>query len=125
MVKEIEYNTSQMGFNTVLRDWQFKVMQAVWISPNGANSRAVWVKVNQVLEGETISRASVINFLEYLKEMDVISGEERTGKGGHHWVYFPKLDETGFKRYIVDKMIENLMKSFPDETKEAIKKLNQ
>jgi predicted transcriptional regulator len=79
--------------------------------------------VNQALHGETISRASIINFLEAMRKMGVISGEEKTGKGGHHWVYFPKLDETGFKKYIVEKMLEILMRDFPDETRQIIKKL--
>jgi hypothetical protein len=57
-----------------------------------------------------------------MREMGVLKGEEKTGKGGHHWVYFPALDENGFKRFIVKTMIDSLMKSFPDETREAIRK---
>ena len=123
MVKGIEYNTSLVGFNAVLRPWQLKAMQIVWGSPYGANSRTVCEKVNQKLVGETISRASVINFLEDMREMGIFSGEERTGKGGYHWVYFPKLDEVGFKTFIVETMITSLMKSFPEETKEAINQI--
>jgi len=44
--------------------------------------------------------------------------------GGHHWVYSPKLDEVKFKRYIVERMIDTLMGSFPEETREAIKKIS-
>jgi predicted transcriptional regulator len=120
----LEYDTSQTGFNAVLKDWQLKAMQVVWSTTKGANSRMVWVKVNQMLKDETISRASVINFLEAMRELGVISGEEETGKGGHHWVYYPKLDETGFKRYIAEKMIESLRGSFPEETREVIKNLS-
>jgi hypothetical protein len=119
----LEFDTSQSGFNAVLKDWQLKAMKVVWASQEGANSRTVWNKVNQALQGETISRASIINFLEAMREMGVISGEEKTGKGGHHWVYFPKLDEAGFKKYIVEKMLEILMRDFPDETRQIIKKL--
>ena len=53
--------------------------------------------------------------------MDVLSGLEVTGKGGYHWVYSPKLDEGGFRVYIVEKMIKNLMENFPEEMREAIK----
>ncbi len=122
-MKALEYDTSQKGFNTVLRGWQLKAMKAVWSSPSGANSRTVHQKVNQALKGETISRASIINFLEDMREMGVLSGVEETGKGGYHWVYHPKLDELGFKNYIVEKMLDCLMSSFPEETREAIKKL--
>jgi hypothetical protein len=119
----LEFDTSLSGFKAVLKDWQLKAMKVVWASQEGANSRTVWNKVNQALQGETISRASIINFLEAMREMGVISGEEKTGKGGHHWVYFPKLDEIGFKKYIVEKMLEILMRDFPDETKQTFKRL--
>jgi len=119
----IVYDTSKTGFNAVLRDWQIKVMQVVWNSPEGLNSRMAWEKVNRVLKGETISRASVIIFLEDMREIGVLRGEEKTGKGGHHWVYYPAVDEEGFKRFIVEKMIAALMESFPEETREAVKSL--
>jgi hypothetical protein len=70
-MKGREYDTSQAGFNAVLKDWQLKAMQVVWGSPDGANSRTVHQKVNQVLEGESISRASIINFLESQREMGI------------------------------------------------------
>jgi hypothetical protein len=65
----------------------------------------------------------VINFLEDMREMGVFSGVEESGKGGFHWVYSPKLDEAGFKRFIVETMLHSLMDNFPEEMREAIKKL--
>jgi len=123
-MKGLEYDASQTGFLAVLKPWQLKAMQVVWSSPNGANSLTVHQKANQALQGETISRASVINFLEDLREMGVLSGEERTGKGGHHWVYFPKLGESGFKRFIAETLVEKLKSEFPGETSIVIKTLN-
>ena len=121
-MKGIEFDTSKTSFNAVLRDWQLKTMHVVWSNTEGIKSRMVWLKVNQVLRDETISRASVINFLEDMRERGVLRGEERTGKGGHHWVYFPALDEAGFKGFIAETLITSLLKSFPDETREAIRK---
>jgi len=122
-MKGIEYDVSQAGFLAVLKGWQLKAMQVAWVSPEGANSRIVWQKVNQMLMGlgETISRASVINFLEAMREKGVLSGEEKTGKGGHHWVYYPAMDEAGFKRFIASTLLECLMRDFPEETKAVLK----
>ena len=122
-MKEIVYDTSKTGFNAVLRDWQIKVMQTIWSKPEGIISRIAHQEVNQALKGETISRASVINFLEDMREMGVLSGREVSGKGGYHWVYGPAMDEEGFKRFIAKKMITTLMESFPEETKQVLKKL--
>ena len=96
-------------------------MQVVWSNTEGLISRVVWQKVNEVLNGETISRASVINFLEAMRGMGVFTGREETGKGGYHWIYGPAMDEEGFKRFIVEKLISSLMESFPEETKEVIR----
>jgi hypothetical protein len=51
----------------------------------------------------------------------VLKGEEKTGKGGHHWIYSPAMDEPGFKKYIVETMITSLLENFPEETKEVIR----
>jgi hypothetical protein len=124
-MKGIEYDVSQAGFLAVLKDWQLKAMQVVWGSPEGANSRIVWQRVNLLLMemSETISRASVINFLEAMRERGVLSGDDRTGKGGHHWVYYPAMDEAGFKRFIASTLLESLMRDFPEETLKAISKI--
>ena len=116
------FDTSQTGLHAVLTDWQIKTLYVVWNSKEGIISRMAWQKANQALKGETISRASVINFLEDMREMGVLKGEEKTGKGGHHWVYYPAVDEDGFKMFIVKKMMASLLKSFPEETREAIRK---
>lgn len=78
-------------------------------------------KVN--LEGKIISRASIINFLEAMREMNVLSGEEKTDEGGHHWVYYPVLDEAGFKRFIALTLLESLTHDFLEETKAALGKI--
>jgi hypothetical protein len=76
-----------------------------------------------MLSGRTISRASIINFLEAMREMGVLFGEERTGKGGHHWVYRAAMDEAEFKRFIASMLLESLMRDLPEETVEAQKDL--
>ena len=123
-MNSMEYDTSQTGYAAVLRSWQIKAMQVLWGSKEGLTSRVVWVKVNDALGGESISRASVINFLEDMKKMGVLRGVEETGKGGHHGVYSPAVDEVGFGRYVVDTMIGSLMGNFPDETRDAVRKID-
>jgi hypothetical protein len=120
-MKGIEYDTSKIGFNSVLKNWQLKSMQVVWSIPEGVNSRTVYQEVNRMLQTDTISRASVINFLEDVRKMSVLRGEEKSGKGGFHWVYYPGMGEEGFRRFIVEKLIGCLMESFPAETREVIK----
>ncbi|MGD2142343.1 MAG: BlaI/MecI/CopY family transcriptional regulator [Candidatus Bathyarchaeota archaeon] len=62
---------------------------------------------------ESKSRASVIFFLNDLVEEGVLSYEERTGKGGHHRVYYPKMTREEYSNYVVETIIRKLRESFP------------
>jgi len=116
------FNPDSDGLSKVFRDYQEEALRLVWnIGSEGVISREVWNQVNQNLDGKTISRASIINFLNSLVDEGVLDFEERTGKGGYHRVYRPRLDENEFKKYLAETVISSLMKDFPKETKEVIK----
>lgn len=116
------FNPDSDGLSKVFRDYQEEALRLVWKKGDeGAISREVWSHVNESLHEKTISRASIINFLNSLVDEGVLDFHERTGKGGYHRVYKPKLDETGFKKFLAETVISSLMKDFPKETKEAIK----
>jgi len=119
----IEFDTSQTSLRAVLKDYQELALHVVWNSPEGTNSRTVWEKVNQALVGKTISRASIINFLEYMRKAGVLDAYDRTGKGGHQFVYRMGMNEEQFKQFIVKTLLESLMRDFPEETRESIAKL--
>ena len=119
----IEYDTAESGLRAVLKDYQELALRAIWANLEGLGSKAVMDRVNTELKPNTISRASVINFLEAMREAGVLKGEERTGKGGHRWIYYPAMDEAGFKQHIARIILESLMRDFPEETAEAVKKI--
>ena len=62
---------------------------------------------------ESKSRASVIFFLNDLVEDGILTYEERTGKGGHHRVYFPNMNKEEFTSYVVGSINEKLATVFP------------
>jgi predicted transcriptional regulator len=119
------FNPDSDGLSKVFRDYQEESLRLVWKKGDeGVISREVLAHVNENLNGKTISRASIINFLNSLVDEGVLDYVERTGKGGYHRVYMPKLGETEFKKYLAETVITSLMKDFPAETKEAIKKVS-
>jgi len=116
------FNPNSDGLAKVFRDYQEEALRLVWEKGDeGVISRVVWSHVNERLVGKTISRASIINFLNAMVDEGVLNYLERTGKGGYHRVYSPKLDEVEFKKYVATTVISSLMKDFPEETKEAYK----
>jgi len=118
-------NPDKQGLEKVLRDYQIEALRMVWENSSGATSREVYLQVNDALKGtRSISRASIINFLNDMVDEGVLDYDEQTGKGGYHRVYKPKLDESSFKRYLAMTVLESLMKDFPHETREAIKAID-
>ena len=102
------------------KDWQGESLRYLWrIQPEGANSRAVWTNVNESLQG-SISRASVINYLNHMVDEALLTYTETTGKGGHQRVYCMKYDETEFKQHIAGLIISKLLKEYPQETKKML-----
>ncbi len=106
----------------VLKDYQEVALRYLWrIDGKGASSRDVWMQVNEDLEDKrTISRASIINFLNSMVDEGVLNYTETTGKGGHRRIYSAKYDEAGFKEYVAKVVLANLLRDFPDETRRVI-----
>ena len=111
------------GFEKVLRDYQIEALRMVWDDdPKGVTSREVYQHVNKQLEGvRTISRASIINFLNAMCDEGVVNYVEETCKGGTRRKYSTGLDEEGLKKYIAKSVLESLLKDFPDQTIAAVK----
>ena len=121
----LTFNPAEIGLAKVLRDYQIEALKSVWEKgEEGVNSREVYQQANKALKGiRTISRASIINFLNAMVDEGVLNYEEETGKGGYRRIYSPKLDESGFKKHIAKMVITSLIKDFPEETKETMKEL--
>jgi predicted transcriptional regulator len=120
----LKLNPENDGLSKVFFDYQEKAMKYLWMKGKvGANSREVWKNVNKSFNGlKTISRASIINFLNDMVDEGVLDYISKTGKGGYQRVYSPKMDEKGFNTYLVNMVITSLMDDFPDETMEILKK---
>ena len=117
------FNPEKKGLTKILRDYQQEALKSVWKnSEKGLATGEVHEYVSRKIDG-SISRASIINFLKAMADEGVLNFKERTGKGGHHRVYTPRLNESEFKTYVAQTMIASLLKGFPEETKTAISQL--
>jgi len=115
------FNPEKDDLSKIFKDYQEEAVKFIWeVGDRGTISREVWASVNERLVGKTISRASIINFLNAMVDEGVLDYDERTGKGGYHRVYRPKLDESAFKRHLAQVMISSLMKDYLEETREVI-----
>lgn len=119
----LKFSPENDGLSKVFRDYEEIALRLVWEKGvEGVTSRDAWLHTNEALEGgKTISRASIINFLNDMVEEGVLDYTEITGKGGYRRVYRPKLEESEFKKALAETMISSLMRDFPEETREAIR----
>jgi predicted transcriptional regulator len=120
-----KFDPSKDGLSKTLKEYEEIALRYVWsLGKEGAGSGAVWGHVNERLGEKSISRASIIFFLNRMVDQEVLEYREETGKGGHHRIYFPGLDEEGYKKYVVKRLVESTLRDWPKLTKEALMELD-
>ena len=112
---------SKTGFRKILREYEEMALRFIWeVGDEGSGSGPTFSVVNERLgEGKTISRASIILFLNRMVDQGVLSWRDATGKGGHKKIYHPRLDEMGYRKYVVRTIVQSLLLDFPEETREV------
>lgn len=97
----------------IFKEYEELALNVLWNHPAGVGSGKVWRDVSAMLKPKTISRASIIFFLNRLVDHDILDYDMETGKGGYHRVYSPKMTWPEFEELIVWRFIEKLMLIFP------------
>ncbi|TET70892.1 hypothetical protein E3J39_05670 [Candidatus Bathyarchaeota archaeon] len=117
-----KFDPAKEGLRKTLREYEELALRYLWsIGEEGAGSGKAWREVNEDLGAEkTISRASVIFFLNRMVDQGVLGFRDATGKGGHHRIYYPLMDERGYKKYVLKTIIDSMMRDFPEEAKETL-----
>ena len=119
-----KFDPSQPGLRKTLREYEELALRYLWeVGEEGAGSGLIWRTVSEKLKPSgSISRASVIFAMNRFVDQGVLGFRDATGKGGHHKVYYPLMDEKGYVKYLVKTMVESMMRDFPEETQEVLNK---
>ena len=120
-----KFDPSKQELRKTLKEYEEVGLRYVWsLGEGGVGSGKTWEAVNERLgPDKSMSRASVIFFLNRMVDQGVLDYTSATGKGGYHRVYFPVMDEKGYKKYLLKTVVESLMRDFPEETEEALREL--
>jgi len=109
------------GLGTHLRPYEATALNEVWDAQYPIGSGAVWqilkdkgIKTNPDARN-TVSRASVIFFLNDLVDEGILNWNDATGKGGHHRLYYPKVSREKYPKYVVEQVMEALKRTFPED----------
>ena len=111
----MKFDTAKEGLYTLFKPYQVNLLEHIWELNEkekvGVNSSRAHEYL--LTTSEKKSRASVIFFLNDLVDEGVLDYEERTGKGGHHRVYYPKMNREEFATYVTKSITSKLSKAFP------------
>ena len=111
----MKFDTKREGLETLFKPYQALLLEWIWELNENQRKGVTSGQAHRFLleTSESKSRVSVIFFLNDLVEEMILTYEERTGKGGHHRVYFPKMNREEFSAYVVGSINEKLKKIFP------------
>ncbi len=96
----VKINLAKTGLDSCFKPYKVLMVEYAWASlteeePMGSGK--LWMKVNELLpDGETKSRASIIFAANDYVDMGIWGFKDKTGKGGHHRLYYPLLSEDEF-----------------------------
>ncbi len=116
---------SKHGLRKTLKEYEEIGLRYIWTQgEQGVGSKKTWEAVKKTLgPDKSISRASVIFFLNRMVEQGVLDYRSTKGRGGRNRIYYPIMDERGYKKHLLKTVVESLMRDFPEETKEALNEL--
>ena len=80
-------DTEKKGLQIVFKEWETPLYKKLLTTDIEMNSRKAYEYLLDELFPQTISRASVINSLNYYAEKNVLNFRDATGKGGYHRIY--------------------------------------
>jgi predicted transcriptional regulator len=111
----MKFDTSENGLQTLFKQYQASLMEHIWELNNPGRTGITSGEAYNYLQTQPDkkSRASVIFFLNDMVEEGVLEYEERTGKGGYHRVYYPKMNKEQFAEHVIKTITGKLKKVFP------------
>ena len=103
---DLYVDLSETGLAMFFKPYQVASLDIIWNSDENLSSRQVWEQVNEQLTG-TISRASIINFLNASVDNGLIDFVEKKEKGGGR-IYSSKFTKPEAKTYLSKYVTERL-----------------
>ncbi len=105
----LSIDLTKTGLEMFFRPYQIISLDLLWNSKESLSSRQVWEQANMQLPG-TISRASIINFLNASVENGLLDYVETTGKGGYRRLYSSKLSKPETSTFL-SKMVQDRLQT--------------
>lgn len=103
----LKLDLSETGMKMFFKPYQIAVLEVLFQNPDGLNSRQVWQKTNEKIPN-TISRASIINFLNSLADLEILEYKEVSGKGGYRRIYWHQYSKKDLAKFLSNEVTNAL-----------------
>lgn len=103
----LKLDLSETGMKMFFKPYQIVVLDVLYNNPDGLNSRQVWQKTNDEIPN-SISRASIINFLNSLVDLEILEYKEVSGKGGYRRIYWHQYSKKDLAKFLSNEVINAL-----------------
>ena len=117
----MKLDTTKSGLDSLFKPYQGMLLEHIWdLNERAAAGEEVAVGSGNAWNWlcgtpEKKSRASVIFFLNDMVDEGVLDYHDKTGKGGHHRLYYPKMSREQFAEYAVKEIVGGVAKTFPED----------
>ena len=86
-MSRLKFDLAQEGLHCVLKPYQAEIMRFLWETEEPQDSRSVYRHIQKADVEGAKSRASIINWLNYMVDEGFLDYVEKTTKGGYKKVY--------------------------------------
>ena len=107
-----QYNVEGKKLEAFLGPLEASIIETIWCS----KKRPMTVRdvFETLRKKKNIAYTTVMNTMDRLCEKGLLSRRIEKGKGGVHYLYWPKLEEQNFKEAAVREVLSSLIENYGD-----------
>jgi len=112
---KLKIDINESGLPMMFKPYQYYLLHHIWekvkeSEPIGSGKAHEFIQTTD----DKKSRASVIFFLNDMVDEGVLGWHDRTGKGGHHRLYYPLMNEAQFWKHVAKKVYVKIIEASGD-----------
>jgi len=113
---DVVFNTTKTDLEAIMMPWKADALRYVWSKEGDVvTTKDLWEHIYPLYK---ISRTSIRQFLKRMTQAGVLENRPKTGKGGIHGRYSPKLNEEDFKGEVARIVLNKLLDFSPKATRQ-------